>query len=235
VKPYSKIETLFDRDEDFRVDVSKLRRPVFGTIAGWLVTEKVDGTNIRIGFSRIKDGTTYTVAGKTDEASIPPKLLAHCSDLAGRVAPEVLAIMREHDLDALTLYGEGYGAKIQSGGRYRPDQGFTLFDVAVADGTYLSDGAVTETAEKLGIPRVPLLNGGEPMALAEIVALVRDGFASGAAQEFDPEFMAEGIVARTVEPLYDNRGERLIFKLKGKDFRAQGRRSGRPREQVGAS
>jgi hypothetical protein len=226
VKSYSKIDTAFVRDEDFRVDVHKLRRPVFATIAGWLATEKIDGTNIRICFrDHGDDAIAHWVKGKTDEASIPPKLLEHCNDLAAVVAPGAEQIMEQFALTSLTLYGEGYGAKIQGGGRYRADQGFILFDVMAGDSAYLADSAVTETAERLGIPRVPLLNGGEPMTLDEIVSLVQGGFASDAAETFDPEFMAEGIVARTLEPLYDNRGERLILKLKAKDFRAQGRRS----------
>jgi len=45
--PYPKIETLFKRDETFRV-TDKLRLPEFALVREWLVTEKVDGTNIRV-------------------------------------------------------------------------------------------------------------------------------------------------------------------------------------------
>jgi hypothetical protein len=64
------------------------------------------------------------------------------------------------------------------------------------------------------------------------VGLCEAGFVSLAA-EAEPDHKAEGIVARPLEPLYDNRGERLILKLKTKDFRAQGKR--RPREQAEAT
>src|SRR4051794_23121084 len=39
---YHKIETLFDRDEHFRV-TDKLRNPVYGAFKTWHVTEKIDG------------------------------------------------------------------------------------------------------------------------------------------------------------------------------------------------
>jgi hypothetical protein len=225
VTPYPKIETPFERDESFRVDTTRLRRPVYGTVQ-WVATEKVDGTNMRIIFQTSDPDhhePEIEVRGKTDNASIPPDLLKHCTVLAERVAAQVTQTMQERGLTSYILYGEGYGPKIQNGGRYRSDQGFILFDVAVNDSIFLSDAQVTDIAEQLGIPRVPLLNGGEVMALDQIVGLVRGGFSSDAAETFDVTFDAEGVVARTVEPLYDNRGERLIIKLKTKDFRA-GRR-----------
>ena len=229
---YPKIETLFDRDDTFRVDTSRYRRPVYGTIDRWLVSEKVDGTNIRLVFEMDEnpggDGTeppalTTAIKGKTDNASIPPLLLEHCRQLVSRLTADVGGLMLDRGLTQYVLYGEGYGPKIQNGGRYRTDQGFILFDIGVGGGRFLSDDVVTETAAKFAVPRVPLLYGGEPMPLADIVGMVQSGHASDVADVYDPTFMAEGVVARTVEPLYDNRGERLMWKLKAKDFQA-GRR-----------
>lgn len=211
---YPKIETLFDRDDTFRVDPTRLRRPVYATISQWVATEKIDGTNMRLIFERSAAGfVLFDARGKTDNASIPPQLLKNCVDTGERVAADVQSIMSEHGLDRLVLHGEGYGAKIQSGGKYRPDQGFILFDVQAGD-VFLSDEQVSKTADRLSLPRVPVLG---VMSLDEIVTLTRTGFLS--AEAADPTLAAEGIVARTVEPLYDNRGERLIIKLKTKDFR----------------
>jgi len=215
VTTYPKIETLFDRDDTFRVDTTRLRRPVYATIRTWVVTEKIDGTNMRLIFDRTAGSVLFDVRGKTDNASIPPALLRHCVDLATRLVPDVTETMDQHSLNRLILHGEGYGAKIQGGGKYRPDQGFILFDVQAGD-VFLSDDQVTKTGAVLDIPRVPVL--GEK-TLDEIVSLVRAGFPSWTTFTSDPDFPAEGVVARTVEPLYDNRGERLIIKLKTKDFR----------------
>ncbi|KKL21124.1 hypothetical protein LCGC14_2448570, partial [marine sediment metagenome] len=48
---------------------------------------------------------------------------------------------------------------------------------------------------------------------------VKNGLSSIVAYEEGTEgHLAEGIVAFTVEPLYNNRGQRLMFKLKVSDF-----------------
>ena len=47
-EPYSKIDTLFDRGSDFRVDEARVRRPEFLVPREWAVTEKIDGTNVRV-------------------------------------------------------------------------------------------------------------------------------------------------------------------------------------------
>ena len=226
MRTYTKIDTAFDRDERFRVDTARLRRPVFGTIA-WLATEKVNGTNIRLGFRmdhELNPSAVYPqIAGRTENASLHPRLLAHCQELVARIAPGVMEIMREHGLTDYMLVGEGYGAKIQDGGGYRQDPAFILFDVLAGD-KYLADSVVTATGVRLDIPRVPILNGGEVMTLGEITEMVSQGFPSLIAET--PGFLAEGIVARPVEPLHDNRDERIILKLKGADFRAKGKGGG---------
>ena len=50
---YPKIDTLFERDSaSFVVDPAKLKASVLATISEWDVTEKIDGTNIRVTLSR---------------------------------------------------------------------------------------------------------------------------------------------------------------------------------------
>jgi hypothetical protein len=229
---YPKIETLFDRKEDFSVDTTKLRRPEFGLINQWLVTEKVDGTNIRLIFAGepSDQGLTYSIAGRTDNSQFDQRLWNMLDELCKKIRPEVGLTMQEHGLEDFVLYGEGYGAKIQSGGWYRDDQGFTLFDVK-AGSSWLSDEGVSDTASRLGLNRVPLLappglEEGLPTdrlwwTLHEIIHDVSIGMRSRVA--FVEERTMEGIVARPPVPLFDRRGQRVIFKLKGKDFKA-GRR-----------
>lgn len=206
---YPKIETLFKRGDDHRL-TDELRRPVFGTISEWVMTEKVDGTNIRIRYDRDPDGeVAYLIGGRTENAQIPAPLIDH---IRGLDHDAVTEIMNRHEIDRLTLFGEGYGPKIQGGGDYRDDQGFIVFDMLANDRFWLTDAAVTANAEEIGIPRVPILGHAD---LRSIINLVRDGFESRCAARVR---LAEGIVARPVEPLFDARGERLILKLKTKDF-----------------
>lgn len=205
---YHKIETMFERNEDFTVDTDRLRKPVLATISEWDVTEKIDGTNIRVIF----EGGIVRFGGKTDRAQIHADLVHY---LYETFTPEKLqrAFTTDPDLPppSVVLYGEGYGAGIQKGGAYRADKSFILFDVLVAGKWWLDDANMRDVAWRLGIDAVPYLGR---MSFDEIVTKVRNGFVSriGTAR-------AEGVVARPIETLFDKKGERLIVKLKESDFR----------------
>lgn len=168
--------------------------------------------------------------GKTDNANIHPKLLQHLTDTYP--AEKVLTSLglkafipyeewAEHkwqmtdDIpDRYTIYGEGYGAKIQkAGGNYLANgNGFIVFDVKVDD-LYLLASARDEIAAKLGAPVVPFIG---MMTLDEAIDFVRTGFKSRIAENKD--FMAEGLVIRNELGLKTRRGERIITKLKTCDF-----------------
>lgn len=214
MRPYPKIETLFVRDERFKV-TGVLKRPVLGDIAKWVVTEKIDGTNIRLSYSRAAG--IVEIGGRTDRAQLPADLV-HNIRLA--VTPEKmdgLLLLDSHPETRITLFGEGYGPGIQKGGGdYRSDKVFILFDALIEGGDWAAwqdDDVVTGWAHRLDIPRVPVLG---VWTLDEIVERVRAGVESQSAA-IKPR-LAEGIVARTREPLFDKRGQRLIIKLKTGDF-----------------
>lgn len=211
---YGKIDTLFERDENFRVDPAKLKHPVFATISQWEVTEKIDGTNMRV--TLLEGGDRIKVDGRTDRASIPGDLFRHMTDL---VTPsQIQAVMDGHGAgwESVVLYGEGYGAGIQKGGVYRKDKAFRLFDVLVAGKWWLDWHAVQNVADLLGIKTAPYLG---TWSLNEIIERVREGVPSQVSvQENDTFSIAEGVVARPIETLFDKRGQRLILKLKTKDF-----------------
>jgi hypothetical protein len=221
VNTYSKIETLFERDERFKVIVGRYRRPEYEDISRWLVSEKIDGTNVRINFTRVvrvhstgpepdEHVTDVRVRGKTDNASLPTSLSEHCFKLAAAGLDYIEEQLETYNVMSITLHGEGYGAKIQNGGNYRSDQGFILFDVEINDSrTFLDEDTVSVYAYKLQIPRVPLIG---LMTTEDIVEAVSNGFTSRIGG------MAEGVVVRPRTPLYDNRGERVMWKLKTKDF-----------------
>ena len=212
---YPKIETLYNRDtQTFKVIPGELRLPEFALVTEWLVTEKIDGTNIRILLD--SDGTVQ-FRGKTDAAQIPPFLLDRLAEIfpAERVAaafdPETYAV----------LFGEGYGAKIQKGGgNYCEGQSFRLFDVAVMGEDrvwWLNWADVEDVARKLGIHTVPVIARG--ISLETAVWRLRYGLESLVARdERGALHPAEGIVARTEPLLFTRRGDRLMWKLKTKDF-----------------
>lgn len=216
---YPKIETLYNRDKDtFTVIPDELRMPEFCNVRSWVYSEKIDGTNIRVHF----DGEVVRFGGRTDRAQIPVPLLNVLQDTF------TVDRMRGALPDGGTLYGEGYGPKIQKGGGdYRPDPGFRLFDVRVGD-WWLRWRDVEDVARKLEINTVPtwhytdrpvdalpVTEDGLRSILAESLVALEEANRSG----IEPE----GIVARAAHDLCDRRGKRLMWKLKFSDFRA-GRR-----------
>lgn len=213
---YHKIETVFERREDFSVDASRLKKPVLGTINAWDVTEKIDGTNIRVILSG--EDASVRFGGRSDNAQLHAGLL---QKLIQTFTPEKLRVAMWIDgkPTAAVLYGEGYGAGIQKGGAYRPDAAFRLFDVLVDGKWWLDWEAVCDVAAKLDIKTVPYLGR---WTLAKIVERVERGIPSQVTAEESVTtngFVAEGIVARPIEPLFDRKGARVILKLKTRDFK----------------
>lgn len=215
---YPKIQTLFERNEDFSIDPTRIKRPVYSTIKEWDVTEKVDGTNIRVildpGFPGAHDidptAPSVRFEGRIDRAIVPGDLL---QSLAKLFPMDKLAAQFQ---TPVILYGEGYGAGIQKVGKlYRPDKSFILFDVLVGGKWWLGTKAVADVALSLGCNVVPYLGR---MTLDEIIGLVqRESWSDLAATNLCPR---EGIVARPIETLFDSRHERVILKLKTSDFKA---------------
>jgi RNA ligase len=205
---YHKIETLFERDKTtFVVDPLKLKASVLGTIREWDVTEKIDGTNIRVMLSETSE---VSFGGRTNAAMIPADLVQY---LIRTFQQDRLkeAMWIDGTPTEIVLYGEGYGPGIQKGGGlYRADKSFILFDVLVGGKWWLDQDAINNVAQKLGIDVVPYLGR---MTLNQIVEYVHKPFPSKLGTA-----VAEGIVARPIETLFDKRMSRVIIKLKTKDF-----------------
>ena len=119
-------------------------------------------------------------------------------------------LVMEEKLLEVCLYGEGYGAKIQKGGgNYSAVPKFVLFDVKIGD-WYLQREDVEDIAKKLGVDIVPIVGQG---TLIEAIELVRKGQKSTWG-----DFTAEGLVLRPATELKTRRGDRIITKIKHKDF-----------------
>jgi hypothetical protein len=122
----------------------------------------------------------------------------------------------------VTLFGEGYGPGIQKGGgNYRSDVSFRLFDVNVGNefcpGLWLNWDSVSDIAQKLGVDTVPVLS--TVASLGEVTQLVHT-FSRTAVEDGGKGLTHEGVVARTDPYLLTRYGTRLMFKLKGSDYRA---------------
>lgn len=210
----------------------------------WRAEEKIDGTNMRIEVTKeevldytmdpsVLKGVKFNIriAGKTDNAQIPKNLLNHMQEkytnekILGALGLKEFIPVNEwksnynwddySKIPAIyTIYGEGYGEGIQSGGWYiKGGNEFIVFDVKVND-IYLKTEARDEIAAKLGAPIVPFKGY---FTLDEAIDYVRKGFRSVVAES--PEVkMAEGLVLRTDLGLRNRMGNRLIVKIKYEDF-----------------
>ena len=217
---YQKINTLFKRDSNNVIMPDEWADPMFEYLSNtkWEATEKVDGTNIRVIVTPpTADGAPVGVAfrGRTDAAQIPGHLLKRLEELfpVDKMTEQFNPAERPLK-DTIVLYGEGYGEKIQSGGRYtNGGADFILFDVRVGDWWLLRD-KVEGIAAVLGIKAVPLVGY---MTIPEAIEYVRRGFTSQVAA--DPTLPAEGLVLKTPMGLLDRTGHRIVAKVKTVDFR----------------
>lgn len=220
---YQKIQTLFKRDEKNVIIPTKLTLPEFGYLKDckWEATEKIDGTNMRVELTPEIDDNGELVnlliefKGRTDNAQIPAHLLAKMQTLFDKNSLiECFYPCGKEDLCPVTIFGEGYGMKIQKGGNYIKDGvDFILFDVKVGK-WWLNREACEKIASELGLKIVPLIG---MMTLKEAIEYVKQGFKSTIAENND--YDAEGLVLKTPNGLLRRNGERLITKIKTVDFR----------------
>lgn len=209
---YPKVNTLFKRDERNVVVPGDWSLPEFAYLADcpWDWTEKVDGTNIRLHWN----GSNPAVGGRSDGAQVPARLTA-----ALNLTPVMdLGRWRSVFPDAgdVTVYGEGYGAGIQKGGVYRPDQTVVVFDVLVGP-WWLSRDDVADVAVKLGLETVP------SFGQFSVSAAWADLTAGKLASRWDGAPI-EGLVGRPAVDLFNRKGERVIAKMKVRDWNDYQRR-----------
>lgn len=211
MQEYHKIETLFERatNGSKKLIPWKWRNDTVAYLAdfNWIWTEKVDGTNIRIHW----DGHNINFGGRTDRAQIPVDLMNYLTRTFLSEETEQLFEQKFGEKE-VTLYGEGYGPKIQKGGGlYRDDASFILFDVQVG-GWWLKRDDVESIAETFGIDVVPVVGIGP---LGQAIDYIRTGPVS----LLSDKAQMEGLVCRPVVELHDRMGERLIVKIKYRDFK----------------
>ena len=216
MEQYHKINTMFKRD------IEQKKKPlIYGAWATpeieylkdacWVGTEKVDGTNIRIiykGATAPSDPVRFI--GKTDDSQIPTKLLA--------VLQDKFTVDLMHSVFGATdvcLYGEGYGETIahKVGKLYLPNEhDFILFDCLI-NGFYLSYEKMGAIAEQLKIKLVPIVFEG---TLNSALMFVQS-------EQYNSRIAtlpvrAEGLVLKPAVDMFSRKGERIVTKIKVKDF-----------------
>ena len=170
----------------------------------WGFEEKIDGTNTRI----LWDGYRVSFMGRTDRAKIPAFLMAKLEELFGGETKEEL-FEQTFGKTEVILFGEGFGEKIQKGGGLYGPVNFRLFDVYIG-GYWLNRGNVYDIAEKFGIDHAPVLFTG---TLEEGVEFIKKHPKS---ELRDAEM--EGIVGRPLVQMFSRTGQRIMVKIKCRDF-----------------
>jgi hypothetical protein len=220
MKEYHKIQSVYKRFQTEHKDkpnYSKEKRGkfVFGEYTCkefeylknniWVGTEKIDGTNIRVDWITSPLEDTIEFGGRTDNAQIPTFLYKKLQELF-----PVEKFKELYPETSMTLYGEGFGAKIQKGSNYIPDGvGFILFDVLIKN-YWLKRAGIEGIAQSLNIPVVPIVF---EATLKDAEQMCEKGFNS-----IYGNFKAEGLVLKPKTDLFSRNGNRIITKLKYKDF-----------------
>lgn len=217
---YHKIPNVFKRPSDnpkqFTLwDWYTPELEALSDLAIWHLTEKVDGTNIRV----IWDGNRVEFRGKTDKANLPPRLVERLEKLF-EFGEEMFE--QEWGETPVTFYGEGFGSKIQSGGDYFPDSNdgqneFALFDVRI-ENVWLDRASVGDIALKFNVDYTPTIPNGYSLN-KHILKVMGDVLNDTIpVSRWGGEKPIEGYVARTEPQFLDKRGNRIITKIKYSDF-----------------
>lgn len=203
-KIYPPFKRSVEKGKKNQLLIGQYSKPEFEVLKDlpWNWTEKVDGTNIRIGW----DGHTVTFAGRTEVSIVPDNL----SSWINANLPEELFEQEFGDTEVI-LYGEGCGKGIQTAGKiYSDEQEFVLFDVKVGQWWLNRDG-VSKIATSLGLLIAPTVLEG---TIQEAIDLVSKGLYS----KWDSSQFAEGIVGRVPLGLLSRDRQPLLMKIKRKDF-----------------
>ena len=207
------MNTIWKRDpqKKFCIIPGSLAIPESYATAQWRITEKIDGTNIRI----VWDGQ-LRFFGRQAKSEIPPVL----KKALHQIFDDKIPLFHDIFQNELTiLFGEGFGGKISGGSiagqKYRSHSGFILFDIWTKKSWYSWED-LNSVAEKLSLP---LVGSYGLLTLEEAVDLVKTKMRQGKIPSFFGDFCPEGIVA-TIEPLeVFETGFPVKWKLKVKDYK----------------
>ena len=209
----SEVDPFIERYTD--IENGRLFTDVFAEGEDVIVTEKIHGTNTKIGFVKTSTGIQY-VAGSMSLRRKPPKDQdGECYEkntywfpLSLEGVASLLRKLEDLDVKSVILYGEVYGGSIQSlsyGLQKGHGVGFRAFDLML-DGKYLDFDKFISLCETHSVPVVPVLFRGE-FSIAKIKELAEgDSTIPGA------KHIKEGVVVKPVIERIDVKIGRAVLK-----------------------
>jgi RNA ligase (TIGR02306 family) len=174
-----------------------------------VITEKVHGTNVRVGVVR---GVRMAGSHRVRRAEPTARIEANPYWLPWTLPP-VVALMEELGRQhwQAVMFGETYGRGVQSFHYGATAQlGFAAFDLLV-DGRYLDWNTFRDTLQRFGVPMVPVLHEG-PFAPSLLPQ-----HASGRTT-FGADHIREGVVVRPTAERFDPRIGRVVLKYIADDY-----------------
>ncbi len=224
---YPKIDTLYDRKKNRKVDMSKLRRPEFALIKEWQLTEKLNGRNLRI---KLGSDGKVEFAGRHDNKNvleqIPNSMIQYLTIIFTPEKMKEVFWYRNKDPEhpelqtpEVCIYLEGIGSGLAAGsGIYCHGRSV---DVRLLDcyihPWWLERASLEDIASKFNIncaPLLPVLHK-LPESKEDLMNIIKYSLV---AMEHKTQVLPEGIVARTAPILFNKKGDRVMWKLKYKDM-----------------
>lgn len=167
-------------------------------------SEKIDGTSVGI----VWNGERVSFIGHTDKTQFAPRFLEYLSNTF--LTSEFEAVIEEvFGETPVTVYGEGISKDYNYHYGFQ-DGNFIMYDICGENGKYYNRDAVKSIAEKLDM----IYPYEKIMTISEAIEFVKTRPQS----VLDPSHKMEGLVLRPTVELYTNRGERIICKVKVRDF-----------------
>jgi hypothetical protein len=259
---YQKINTIWKRDERNKIILGDYAMPEIEYLKDniWEVTEKIDGTNMSFEIMFEQDGTIkdWNIHGKTEQANIPANLLNEMNRLYNlmieddklsntfrleKTNPETNKVEVTYPYK-VTIFGEGYGAKIQGGGRYSATPKFIVFDVMIqstenGEPMYLLRKNVEDICSKLSLDIVHCYGEVCLYTICDIIETIakkvytsnninnikKSDYNDDYIQEYmfshsaeDENLVIEGFVVKSPLGLKTRLGKNIVFKVKVKDY-----------------
>ncbi len=166
----------------------------------WIWSEKLDGTNIRIYINN----DSFDIKGRSDNADIPAELGNWILTWYNNNKAE----LHKQFPEGVILYGEGVGSKIQKGGLFG-EQHFKLFDIYI-DSFWLKKDVVAAIGKQFNLDTPEYWIGSIQDAINKVKTEPTSSFGN---------FTIEGYVGQPTIRLANAKNERIITKIKVKDFK----------------
>ena len=214
---YSKFSSPFIKDEKF-MNTEELNQEL--PKGKWIKTEKIDGANIRIIITKPdEDGNRETLIASR-------KLILNPEDKNSKQFFDCLKEVNLHKLQeyfedvnsTIIIYGEGYGAGVQKGGIYSDIKNYRVFDIRIGY-AYQDFKYVQKVCMDCQLNIVPVIGYVEELNYTECINSLND-FNETIIKEGQGG-KPEGYVYKFEPVLLNKYEERLIFKIKHKDFKTK--------------